>query len=75
MKKKIDVILLIILVSYFMTLLDNSIVFTVSLKISEDLHLSEVALTWVSNTYTLTYAGFLLLGGKLGDNFGRKRIY
>ncbi|MQW23643.1 MULTISPECIES: MFS transporter [unclassified Lactococcus] len=75
MKKKIDVILLIILVSYFMTLLDNSIVFTGSLKIAEDLHLSEVALTWVSNAYTLTYAGFLLLGGKLGDNFGRKRIY
>lgn len=50
-KKKFDWILLIILFSYFMILLDNSIIFTGTVKIAEDLNLSQRSLSWVSSAY------------------------
>ena len=75
MKKKVDWILVVILASYFMILLDNSIIFTGTVKIAADLHLSQSALSWVSSAYSLTFGGFLLLGGRAGDLFGRRRIF
>ncbi|MHC5247773.1 MFS transporter [Enterococcus sp. LJL90] len=73
--RKIDWILPIILVSYFMILLDNSIVFTGSVQIAADLNLNPLQLTWVSNAYALTFGGLLLFGGRAGDIFGRRRMF
>lgn len=74
-KNRMDIVLLIILLSYFMILLDNSIVFTGTIKIARDLHLNQSVLSWVSNAYSLTFGGFLLLGSRIGDIFGRKKIF
>lgn len=74
-KKKVDVILAIILLSYFMILLDNSIIFTGTVKIAESLQLNQLQLSWVSNAYSLTFGGLLLLGGRAGDLFGRKKMF
>ena len=73
--KKLDIILVIILLSYFMILLDNSIIFTGTIKISQNLNLNEVQLSWITNAYALTFGGFLLFGGKAGDIWGRKLIF
>lgn len=73
--KKLDIILVIILLSYFMILLDNSIIFTGTIKISQNLNLNEVQLSWITNAYALTFGGFLLFGGKAGDIWGRKFIF
>ncbi|MCT3131645.1 MFS transporter [Lactococcus lactis] len=75
MKKTFGLILFIILFSYFLILMDNSIIFTSSLKISQDLKMNESTLSWVSNAYTITFGGFLLLAGRLGDLLGRKIIF
>lgn len=73
--KNFDMILGIILLSYFMILLDNSIVFTGTVKISESLNLNQVELSWITNAYALTFGGFLLFAGKAGDIFGRRLIF
>ncbi|ETY73998.1 MFS transporter [Lactiplantibacillus fabifermentans] len=73
--KRWDWILLIILFSYFMILLDNSIIFTGTVKIAQDLSLNQQTLSWVSSAYSLTFGGFLLLGGRAGDLFGRRRVF
>jgi EmrB/QacA subfamily drug resistance transporter len=44
-------------------------------SIREDLGFSETSLAWVVNGYLLTYGGFLLLGGRLGDLFGHRRLF
>lgn len=74
-KKRFDWILLVILMSYFMILLDNSIIFTGTVKIAQDLNLNQATLSWVSSAYSLTFGGFLLLGGRAGDLFGRRRVF
>lgn len=74
-QKRFDWILLVILMSYFMILLDNSIIFTGTVKIAHDLQLNQATLSWVSSAYSLTFGGFLLLGGRAGDLFGRRRVF
>lgn len=74
-RKKLDIILFIILISYFMILLDNSIIFTGTIKMAQSLHLNKVELSWVTDAYSLTFGGFLLFGGRAGDIWGRKRIF
>jgi EmrB/QacA subfamily drug resistance transporter len=44
-------------------------------SIREDLGFSETSLAWVVNAYLLTYGGFLLLGGRLGDLFGHRKLF
>ena len=44
-------------------------------SIGRDLHYSATGLQWVVNAYVLTFAGFLLLGGRAADIFGRRRVY
>lgn len=68
-------VLAIVLVSYFMTVLDVSVVITALPNIQRDLNLSTISLTWVQNAYTIIFGGLLLLGGRLGDIMGRKRIF
>ncbi|WP_218158068.1 MFS transporter [Mammaliicoccus sciuri] len=74
-KQKFGIILPITLLSYFLILMDNSIIFTSSVQIGESLHLTATSLSWVSSAYTLTFGGFLLLSGRLSDLLGRKRIF
>jgi EmrB/QacA subfamily drug resistance transporter len=58
-----------------MVVLDVSVVFVALPSMRTDLHLSNQGQQWVVNAYTLTFAGFLLLGGRAGDYFGRKRVF
>ncbi|GAA1359965.1 MFS transporter [Arthrobacter rhombi] len=68
-------ILAIVLVSYFMIVLDNSIIFTGLPRIQESMDLSPTALSWVQNAYTLVFGGLLLLGAGTGDLLGRRRVF
>ncbi|MGM9918846.1 MAG: hypothetical protein ACI316_06050 [Lactimicrobium massiliense] len=58
-----------------MILMDNSIVFTSSLEIGQALHMNAGQHAWVSNAYTLTFGGFLLLSGRFSDLHARKNIF
>src|SRR5436189_2598502 len=58
-----------------MIVLDVTIVGVALPSIREDLGFSETSLAWVVNGYLLTYGGFLLLGGRLGDIFGHRRLF
>src|SRR3954452_452446 len=59
----------------FVCVLDASIVNVALPPMQENLGLSPTGLQWVVSSYTLTFAGFLLLGGRVGDLFGRKRAF
>ena len=58
-----------------MIVLDTTIVNVALPSIREDLGFSETSLVWVVNAYMLTFGGFLLLGGRLGDLFGHRRLF
>jgi len=61
-------------VSYFMTIIDLTIVNVALPTIGRKLHFSETNLQWVVTAYGLTFGGFLLLGGRAADLLGRRRI-
>jgi EmrB/QacA subfamily drug resistance transporter len=61
-------------VSYFMTIVDLTIVNVALPTIGRELHFSETNLQWVVTAYALTFGGFLLLGGRAADLLGRRRI-
>jgi EmrB/QacA subfamily drug resistance transporter len=69
------IILAIACVAQFMVVLDVSVVNVALPSIGRDLHYSPTGLQWVVNAYVLTFAGFLLLGGRAADLFGRRRVY
>ena len=58
-----------------MIVLDVTVVNVALPSIRQDLGFSETSLAWVVNAYLLTYGGFLLLGGRLGDLFGHRRLF
>src|SRR6059058_2107737 len=58
-----------------MIVLDVTIVNVALPSIMADLGFSETSLAWVVNAYLLTYGGFLLLGGRLGDLYGHRRLF
>lgn len=68
-------ILAIILVSYFLILLDNSVIFTGLPSIGAAFGLGATGLSWVQDAYTLVFGGLLLLGARLGDLLGRRRVF
>lgn len=68
-------ILAIVLVSYFMIVLDNSIIFTGLPQIQASMNLSPGGLAWAQNAYTLVFGGLLLLGARMGDLLGRRRVF
>jgi EmrB/QacA subfamily drug resistance transporter len=68
-------ILALVCVAQFMVVLDVSIVNVALPKIGSDLHYSPIDLQWVVNAYVLTFAGFLLLGGRTADLLGRRRVF
>ncbi|MBJ7347436.1 MAG: MFS transporter [Thermoleophilaceae bacterium] len=59
----------------FIVVLDASIVNVALPSIGRDLKLSQEGLSWVVNAYVLAFGGFLLLGGRLADMFGRRRMF
>jgi EmrB/QacA subfamily drug resistance transporter len=59
----------------FMTYLDNNIVNVAIPDIQRELGLSTAGIEWVVSGYILTFAGFLLAGGRLADAFGRRRLF
>ena len=69
------VVLVLICFAQFMVILDATIVNVALPSIQADLHLSEGNLQWIVNAYTLVFGGFLLLGGRMGDLLGRKRLF
>src|SRR5580658_4556242 len=69
------VILSLACVAQFMVVLDASVVNVALPSIGRDLHYSPTGLQWVVNAYVLTFAGFLLLGGRAADLFGRRRVF
>jgi EmrB/QacA subfamily drug resistance transporter len=69
-----DVLLAVVCVAQFMVLLDIAIVNVALPSISIDLGFSQIGAQWIVNIYTLTFAGLLMLGGRSGDLFGRRRV-
>src|SRR3954447_26813338 len=62
-------------IGQFMVILDVSVVNVALPSIRADLHFSASELQWVVNAYALTFAGFLLLGGRAADLLGRRRMF
>ncbi len=67
--------LLLACLAQFMVILDVSVVNVALPAIRGGLHFSEENLQWVVNAYTVTFAGFLLLGGRAADLLGRRRVF
>ena len=59
----------------FMTYLDNNVTNVAIPTIQRDLHLSIAGLEWVVSSYILVFAGLLLVGGRLADVYGRRRLF
>jgi EmrB/QacA subfamily drug resistance transporter len=68
-------LLALVCLGQFMVVLDVSIVNVALPSIQAELRFSASGLQWVVNAYTLTFAGFLLLGGRAADLFGRRRMF
>src|SRR5947199_1977852 len=62
-------------VAYLMVVLDISIVNVALPSIQKELHFSTENLQWVVSGYSLTFGGFLLLGGRAGDLLGRRILF
>ncbi len=67
--------LMVLCLGVLMIVLDTTIVNVALPSIRDDLKFSETALVWVVNAYMLTFGGFLLLGGRLGDLYGHRRLF
>src|SRR4051812_20636381 len=67
--------LLVLCMGDLMIVLDTTIVNVALPSIREDLGFSATSLAWVVNAYLLTFGGFLLLGGRLGDLYGHRRLF
>src|ERR1700753_1428459 len=69
------VILALVCMAILLDAIDTGIVNVALPNIQHDLHLSTLDLPWVQGAYILTFGGFLLLGGRSADLFGRRRIF
>jgi EmrB/QacA subfamily drug resistance transporter len=67
--------LIVLCLGDLMIVVDMTIVNVALPSIREDLAFTETSLVWVVNAYMLTYGGFLLLGGRLGDLYGQRRLF
>src|SRR5919201_1759805 len=67
--------LIVLCMASLMIVLDTTIVNVALPSIQKDLGFSDTKLAWVVNAYMLTFGGFLLLGGRLGDLFGHRRLF
>src|SRR5690349_18006836 len=67
--------LIVLCLGDLMIVLDTTVVNVALPSIKADLGFSQTSLAWVVNAYLLTFGGFLLLGGRLGDLFGHRRLF
>jgi EmrB/QacA subfamily drug resistance transporter len=67
--------LMVLCLGVLMIVLDTTIVNIALPSIRTDLHFTETSLVWVVNAYMVTFGGFLLLGGRLGDLYGNRRMF
>src|SRR5436190_8317180 len=67
--------LIVLCLGDLMIVLDTTIVNVALPSIREDLAFTETSLVWVINAYMLTFGGFLLLGGRLGDLYGQRKLF
>src|SRR4051794_30738407 len=68
-------VLVIVCIAQFMVVLDVTVVNVALPSIQHGLHFSAPSLQWIVNIYTLVFGGFLLLGGRAADLFGRQRLF
>ncbi len=68
-------ILVTVCVAQFMLLVDDTIVNVALPSIAADMNLSEADLSWIPNAYLLMFGGFLLIGGRMADLLGRRRVF
>ncbi|KAA9162144.1 MFS transporter [Amycolatopsis acidicola] len=68
-------VLAVLLTCQLMIILDATVMNVALPRIQADLHFSQTGLSWVLNAYTLVFGGLLLLGGRMGDYFGRRRTF
>ncbi len=73
--RHLNIVLALACLAQFMVVLDVSVVNVALPSIRSALHFSEQDLQWVVNAYTVTFAGFLLLGGRAADLLGRRRVF
>jgi EmrB/QacA subfamily drug resistance transporter len=69
------VVLTLVCMAQFMVILDATVVNVALPSIKRGLSFTDTDLQWIVNGYTLTFGGFLLLGGRAGDLFGRQRVF
>lgn len=67
--------LVVLCLGVLMIVLDTTIVNVALPSIKQDLQFTDASLVWVVNAYMLTFGGFLLLGGRLGDLYGHRRLF
>ena len=67
--------LIVVCIGDLMIVLDATIVNVALPSIQDDLGFSAESLAWVANAYLLTFGGFMLLGGRLGDLYGARRVF
>src|SRR6201984_964934 len=70
-----NALLMVVCLAQFMVILDVAIVNVALPSMRAGLHFSTTGLQWVVNAYTLTFAGFLMLGGRSADLLGRRRVF
>lgn len=70
-----NALLFVVCLAQFMVILDVAVVNIALPAMRGSLHFSTTGLQWVVNAYTLTFAGFLLLGGRCADLLGRRRVF
>jgi EmrB/QacA subfamily drug resistance transporter len=68
-------VLVLVCIAQFMVILDATIVNVALPSIQSGLHFSPTSLQWIVNAYALVFGGFLLLGGRASDLFGRQRLF
>ena len=68
-------VLVLVCIAQFMVILDATIVNVALPSIQHGLHFRVSSLQWIVNAYTLVFGGFLLLGGRASDLFGRRRLF
>jgi len=68
-------ILILLALAQFMVVLDVSIVNVALPAIQQAFHMSQTSLQWIVTAYALTFGGFLLLGGRAADLFGRRKMF
>lgn len=66
------IVLALVLSSYMVVGIDGSLVIMAIARITSDLHLDSLEMSWVQNAYVLAFGGFMLAGGRLGDIYGRR---